>query len=60
MLSKLDMQIFMSEFKPHWVLHSYGIVPHLSKKQSELLILIILYALSQMVSSIAIHCLHTV
>ena len=26
----------MSEFKSHWVPHSYGLVPHLSKKKKSL------------------------
>ena len=32
MASKLDKQIFTNEFESHWALHSYGLVPHLSKK----------------------------
>ena len=32
MVSKLDLQTFMSEFNSHWVPHSYGLVLHLSKK----------------------------
>ena len=38
MISKLDKQTFMSVFKSHGVLHSYGLVPHLSKKLSYVLI----------------------
>ena len=36
MVSKLDLQTYTSEFKSHWVPHSYGLVPHLSKKLSKL------------------------
>ena len=39
MVSKLDKLTFMSEFKSHWVLHLYGLVPHLSKKLSKLQLL---------------------
>ena len=35
MVSKLDEQVFMSEFDSHWVPHSYGLVPHQSKKLSK-------------------------
>ena len=38
MVSKLDEQNFTSEFEPHWMPHSYGLVPHLTKKLSKLLI----------------------
>ena len=31
MVSKLDYQTFLNEFVSHWVPHSYGFVPHLSK-----------------------------
>ena len=31
MVSKLDLQIFRSEFGSHWVPHPYGLVAHLSK-----------------------------
>ena len=31
MVSKLDYQTFMSEYKSHWVLHSYDLLPHVSK-----------------------------
>ena len=34
MVSKLDLQIFMSEFESHCMPHSYGLVLHLSKKKS--------------------------
>ena len=37
MVSKLDWQTYTSEFESHWVPHSYGLVPHLSKKLSKLL-----------------------
>ena len=36
MVSKLDQQTIMSEFKSHWVPHLYGFVPHRSKKLSKL------------------------
>ena len=36
MVSKLDLQTYTSEFKSHCVSHSYGLVPHLSKKLSKL------------------------
>ena len=36
MVSKLDLQTYTSEFESHWVPHSYGFVPHLSKKLSKL------------------------
>ena len=36
MVSKLDKQTFTSEFKFHWVTHSFGLVPHPSKKLSKL------------------------
>ena len=29
--NKLDLQTITSEFESHWVPHSYGLVPHLSK-----------------------------
>ena len=35
-VSKLDSQTYMSEFKSHVVLHPYGIVSHLNKKLSKL------------------------
>ena len=35
-VSKLDLQTYTSEFESHWVPHSYGLVPHLSKKLSKL------------------------
>ena len=38
MVSKLDWQGYTSEFKSHWVPHSYGHVPHLSKKLCRLLL----------------------
>ena len=38
MVSKLNKQSFMSEFKSHRVLHSTGLVPNLSRKLNELLI----------------------
>ena len=34
---KLDSQIFTGEIKSHYVPHSYGLVPYLSKKLSKLL-----------------------
>ena len=39
MVSKLDEQTFMSEFESHWVPHSYGLMQHLSKKLSKLLLM---------------------
>ena len=36
MVSKLDLQNYTSEFESQWVPHSYGPVPHLSKKLSKL------------------------
>ena len=36
MVSKLDMQIFTSEFESHWVPHSLGLAPHLGQKPSKL------------------------
>ena len=36
-VSKIDDQTYTTEFEFHWVLHSYGLVLHLSKKQSKLL-----------------------
>ena len=36
MVSKLDLQTYTSEFESHWVPHSYGFVPHLSKKLCKL------------------------
>ena len=36
MVSKLDLKTYTSEFESHWVPHSYGLVPHLSKKLSKL------------------------
>ena len=38
-VSKLDWETYTSEFESHLVLHSYGLVPHLSKKLSKLLLL---------------------
>ena len=32
MVSKLGKQTFMNELESHWALHSYGFLPHLSKK----------------------------
>ena len=32
MVSKLELQAFTSDFESHWVPHSYGFVPHPSKK----------------------------
>ena len=37
MVSKMDKQAFTSELDSHWVPHSFGLVPHLSKKLSKLL-----------------------
>ena len=31
MVSKLHKQIYTNDFKFHWVLYSYGLVPHLGK-----------------------------
>ena len=31
MVSKLELQTYMSEFESYWVLHSYGLVPYLKK-----------------------------
>ena len=39
MINKLDLQTYTSEFKSHWVPHSYGLVPYLSKNLSKLLLL---------------------
>ena len=36
MVCKLDLQTYTSEFESHWVPHSYGLVPYLSKKLSKL------------------------
>ena len=36
MVNKQDEQTFISEFDFHWVSHSCGLVPHLSKKLSKL------------------------
>ena len=36
MVSKLDLQTYTIEFVSHWVPHSYGLVPHLSKKLCKL------------------------
>ena len=36
MVGKLDWQPCKSEFKSHWVPHSFGLVPNLSKKLSKL------------------------
>ena len=36
-VSKLDKQTCKSEFESHWVPHSFGLVPHVSKKLSKLL-----------------------
>ncbi len=36
-MSKLDWQTYKSVFESHWEPHSYGLVPHLSKKLSKLL-----------------------
>ena len=36
-VSKLDEQTYTSEFESYWVPHSYGLVPHLSKKLCKLL-----------------------
>ena len=36
-VSKLDKQTCKSEFESHWVPHSFGFVPNLSKKLSKLL-----------------------
>ena len=36
MVSKLDLQTYTNEFESHWVPHSYGFVPHLSKMLSKL------------------------
>ena len=36
MVCNLDKQTYTSEFESHWVSHSYGLVPHLSKKLSKL------------------------
>ena len=35
MVSKLGKQTYTSEYESHWVLLSYGLVPHLSKKLSK-------------------------
>ena len=37
-LIKLDKQTYTSEFESHWVPHTNGPVPHLSKKLSKLLL----------------------
>ena len=37
MVSRLDLQTFVSEFESDWVPHSYGLVPHLSKIPTKLL-----------------------
>ena len=36
MFCNVDKQTYTSEFESHWVPHSYGLVPHLSKKLSKL------------------------
>ena len=41
MVSKLDKQIYVSEFESHWVPHTNGLVPHLSKKLSKLLLWVV-------------------
>ena len=38
MVGKLNKQTYTSEFESHWVPHSYGLVAHLSKKLSKLLL----------------------
>ena len=37
MVSKIDLQTCKSEFKSHWVPHSFNLVLHLSKTLSKLL-----------------------
>ena len=36
-VSKFDKQTCKNEFESHWMLHSFGLVPHLSKTLSKLL-----------------------
>ena len=36
-VSKLDLQNYMSEFESYWVLLSYGLVSHINKELSKLL-----------------------
>ena len=38
MVSNLDLQTWKGEFEFYWVLHSFSLVPHLSKKLSKLLL----------------------
>ena len=38
MVGRLDKQTWKSEFVSYWVSHSFGLVPHLSKKLSKLLL----------------------
>ena len=40
MINKLDYHAFTSEFECQWVLHSYGLVPHLDKKLSKLQVIL--------------------
>ena len=44
MVSKLDLQTYMSEFESHWLSHSYGLVPHLSKKLCKLMLVLASYS----------------
>ena len=37
MISKINWQTYTSEFGSHWVPHSFGFVPHLSRKLCKLL-----------------------
>ena len=37
MVIRLGVQTFSSEFESHWVLYSFGLVPHPNKKLSKLL-----------------------
>ena len=41
MVSKVDYQTYTSGLESHWVPHSYGFVPHLSKKLSKLLFAVV-------------------
>ena len=40
MVSKLVWQTYGSELESHWVAHSFGLVPHLDRKLSKLLIVV--------------------